>query len=79
MSIGPGGNFTIVSLLAVPYYQAEPSTDTVMKIPRSEAALLPNKTFPIGNEPGHYVAALDVFHQLHCLVSPRTISSFGMI
>jgi hypothetical protein len=40
-----------------------------MKIPRSEAALLPNKTYPIKHEPGYYLAALDVFHQLHCLVS----------
>jgi hypothetical protein len=39
-----------------------------MKIPKSEAALLPNKTYPIKNEPGYYIIQLDVFHQLHCLV-----------
>ena len=42
--------------------------DTLLKIPKSEAALLPNKTYPIKHEPGYYLAGLDVFHQLHCLV-----------
>ena len=40
-----------------------------MKIPRSEAILLPNKTYPIKDQPGYYIGILDVFHQLHCLVS----------
>ncbi|KAF8993370.1 hypothetical protein BDQ17DRAFT_1312361 [Cyathus striatus] len=40
---------------------------TILKIPKSEAALLPNKTYPIKEEPGYYIAGLDVFHQLHCL------------
>jgi len=44
---------------------------TIMKIPKSEAALLPNKTFPIKEEPGYYIAGLDVFHQLHCLNNIR--------
>lgn len=44
---------------------------TLMKIPRSEAALLPNKTYPIKDEPGYYLAGLDVFHQLHCLNNVR--------
>lgn len=44
-----------------------------MKIPKSEAVLLPNKTYPIKDEPGYYIAELDVFHQLHCLVSPSRI------
>ena len=43
--------------------------DTILKIPRSEAILLPNKTYPIKDQPGYYIAELDVFHQLHCLVS----------
>ena len=46
-----------------------PVADTIMKIPRSEAVLLPNKTYPIKDDPGYYIAELDVFHQLHCLVS----------
>jgi Mycotoxin biosynthesis protein UstYa len=45
-----------------------------MKIPRSEAVLLPNKTYPIEDLPGYYVAELDVFHQLHCLVSSSSLS-----
>jgi len=44
---------------------------TIMKIPKSEAALLPNKTYPIKNEPGYYLAGLDIFHQLHCLNKVR--------
>jgi hypothetical protein len=67
--IGPGENFIIVSLDAIFFCQkAELSIDTIMKIPKSEAALLPNKTYPIKDEPGYYLGALDVFHQLHCLV-----------
>ncbi|PPQ97017.1 hypothetical protein CVT26_001122 [Gymnopilus dilepis] len=37
-------------------------------IPRAQAVLLPNRTYPIRQEPGYYMAMLDVFHQLHCLV-----------
>ncbi|PPR03482.1 hypothetical protein CVT26_007888 [Gymnopilus dilepis] len=44
---------------------------TLMKIPRSEAILLPNKTYPIKDEPGYYLGGLDVFHQLHCLNNVR--------
>jgi len=44
---------------------------TIMKIPRSEAALLPNKTYPIKDDPSFYLASLDVFHQLHCLNNVR--------
>jgi len=40
---------------------------TILKIPKSEAALLPNKTYPIKDEPGYYIIELDVFHQLHFL------------
>ncbi|KAG7444782.1 uncharacterized protein BT62DRAFT_951836 [Guyanagaster necrorhizus] len=40
---------------------------TLLKISRNEAALLPNKTYPIYGEGGYYLAGLDVFHQLHCL------------
>ncbi|EDR10490.1 uncharacterized protein LACBIDRAFT_325145 [Laccaria bicolor S238N-H82] len=40
---------------------------TLLKILKSEAALLPNKMYPIKHEPGYYLPGLDVFHQLHCL------------
>jgi hypothetical protein len=45
----------------------ESSIDTIMKIPKSEAALLPNKTYPIKDEPGYYLAGLDV-------LSPASLS-----
>jgi hypothetical protein len=48
--------------------EVDSTLDTIVKIPKSEAALLPNKTWPIVTEPGYYIASLDVFHQLHCLV-----------
>lgn len=38
----------------------------------SSAAQLVDKTVPIPDYPGQYVIALDVFHQLHCLVSPSS-------
>jgi hypothetical protein len=41
----------------------------VNKIPRSDAMLMTNKTSPIVRDPGYYIVVLDVFHQLHCLVS----------
>ncbi|KIM75131.1 hypothetical protein PILCRDRAFT_38305, partial [Piloderma croceum F 1598] len=40
----------------------------ISKIPKSQAALLPNRTVAIPGDEGNYVVALDVFHQLHCLV-----------
>lgn len=41
----------------------------VHRIPKEEAALLPNKTAAIPGDPdGYYIAELEVFHQLHCLV-----------
>ncbi|KAJ7659338.1 hypothetical protein DFH06DRAFT_990005 [Mycena polygramma] len=39
------------------------------RVPKSEVVKMTNKTWPILNEEGNYVIALDVFHQLHCLVS----------
>ncbi|KAH8827706.1 hypothetical protein DL96DRAFT_1600027 [Flagelloscypha sp. PMI_526] len=40
---------------------------TFMRLPKDEAAKLPNRTWPIADEPGYYIAQFDVFHQLHCL------------
>ncbi|KAJ7696936.1 hypothetical protein B0H17DRAFT_928794, partial [Mycena rosella] len=36
------------------------------KISSAEAAKMPNRTWPLGDETS-YIVALDVFHQLHCL------------
>ncbi|KAL0071714.1 hypothetical protein AAF712_000636, partial [Marasmius tenuissimus] len=41
------------------------------KVPRDQAALMPNKTYPVLGEEDHYMIALDVFHQLHCLNQMR--------
>ncbi|KAJ6461976.1 hypothetical protein DFH09DRAFT_1494536, partial [Mycena vulgaris] len=43
----------------------------ISRIPKGEAALLPNKTSPIPGDPGYYIIELDVFHQLHCLNTIR--------
>lgn len=44
--------------------------DVMSAIPETQAKLLSNKTMRVPG-PGHprYVVGLDVFHQLHCLVS----------
>ncbi|KAJ6472637.1 hypothetical protein DFH09DRAFT_1007721 [Mycena vulgaris] len=39
----------------------------ISKITKEEAARLPNKTQAIPGDEGHYIAELDVFHNLHCL------------
>ncbi|KAF7346863.1 hypothetical protein MSAN_01825700 [Mycena sanguinolenta] len=39
----------------------------VSRITKDEAVRLPNKTHPIPGDNGHYIAELDVFHNLHCL------------
>ncbi|KAH8813398.1 hypothetical protein DL96DRAFT_1424353, partial [Flagelloscypha sp. PMI_526] len=44
---------------------------TFIRISKSDAARLPNRTYPIADEPGYYIAQLDVFHQLHCLNTIR--------
>ncbi len=46
------------------------------KVPRDEAALMTNKTYPILGQEVQYMIALDVFHQLHCLVSVH-FTGFG--
>ena len=37
------------------------------RIDRATADQLINRTSEIPGDPGHYLTALDVFHQLHCL------------
>ncbi|THU84975.1 hypothetical protein K435DRAFT_686503, partial [Dendrothele bispora CBS 962.96] len=44
---------------------------TIFKIPREQARLLPNRTYPWSQEKKYYIAHLDIFHQLHCLHSIR--------
>ncbi|KIK70428.1 hypothetical protein GYMLUDRAFT_32436 [Collybiopsis luxurians FD-317 M1] len=41
------------------------------KVPRDQALLMANRTWPILGEEDHYMVALDVFHQLHCLNEMR--------
>lgn len=48
---------------------ANTNLDSIQRIPKSDAARLVNKTEPIPGEPGNYIVALNVFHELHCLVS----------
>ncbi|KAJ6629332.1 hypothetical protein B0H10DRAFT_1986679 [Mycena sp. CBHHK59/15] len=39
----------------------------ISRITKEEAEKLPNKTHAIPGDDGHYIAELDVFHNLHCL------------
>lgn len=52
-------------------------TVAISRVPKSEAARLPNKTYPVENEKDEYFVGLDVFHQLHCLVRDGDASSEG--
>lgn len=40
----------------------------ISRIPKAQAALLPNKTYPYARDEGYYIASISVFHHLHCLV-----------
>ena len=40
----------------------------ISRIPKTQAAKLPNKTYPFLRDEGYYIASLSVFHHLHCLV-----------
>jgi len=44
----------------------------VSRIPKSQAALMVNKTMAIPGDEGNYVVMLNIFHLLHCLVSDRS-------
>ncbi|KAF9269955.1 hypothetical protein L218DRAFT_4111 [Marasmius fiardii PR-910] len=66
----------------IPIYDQEPSEEVdaawqdlyeyaYNKIPREQAALIPNRTYPVLGQEDHYMIALDVFHQLHCLNEMR--------
>ncbi|KAK7028988.1 hypothetical protein VNI00_014698 [Paramarasmius palmivorus] len=66
----------------IPIYDREPSKEVdaawlslyeyaYNQVPRDQAALIPNKTYPVLDSDGQYMIALDVFHQLHCLNEMR--------
>ena len=56
------------------------SKDGISKIHESDARQLNNQTVPIPGEPEYYIIGLDVFHQLHCLVScPLRTSSIRIL
>lgn len=40
----------------------------IIRLTQSQAARLPNKTYPYIGDDGYYIGELAVFHQLHCLV-----------
>ena len=40
----------------------------ISRIPRSQAARLPNRTEDIPGDEGNFIIELDVFHEIHCLV-----------
>ncbi|KAJ6535449.1 hypothetical protein B0H19DRAFT_1383043 [Mycena capillaripes] len=62
----------------IPLFESVPSVEgdqawrdlyvaSIVKIPKSEAVKMTNKTSSILHDQGSYITALDVFHQLHCL------------
>ncbi|KAJ7033579.1 hypothetical protein C8F04DRAFT_1260834 [Mycena alexandri] len=62
----------------IPIYEQRPSPEvdeawrqlyafSETSVSRSEASQMANRTWPILGAPDHYLVALDVFHQLHCL------------
>ncbi|RYP20472.1 hypothetical protein DL765_002771 [Monosporascus sp. GIB2] len=46
---------------------------TVVRIPKSMADQLPNKTIPLNGDEDHFPVLISVFHELHCLDSIRHI------
>jgi hypothetical protein len=46
----------------------------IVKLDEQEAKRLPNKTAQVSGEPGSYIASLEMFHQLHCLVLLETVN-----
>ncbi|KAJ7186492.1 hypothetical protein C8R46DRAFT_1206495 [Mycena filopes] len=72
----------------IPIYERAPSPEVdkawedlyvyaASRIPKSEAAKMTNATWPILNEEGNHVIALELFHQLHCLDMIRQQSHPG--
>ncbi|KAJ7206264.1 hypothetical protein GGX14DRAFT_397076 [Mycena pura] len=70
--------YELVKFSSGSIFQAPPSDEVdaawdrlyqfgVSAIPKSQAALLPNKTYPLSYNTSEYVVQLEVFHQLHCL------------
>ncbi|KAK7943557.1 uncharacterized protein PG986_012670 [Apiospora aurea] len=65
-------------------YQGDPSPEVdaewealydsvgIIRLDKSQAERLPNKTYPyVGEDDGYYIGELAVFHQLHCLNAIR--------
>ena len=84
ISFGPVS--TIVRLpLSYPSYQGHVDSNVliptvgVSRISMSDAARLANRAVPIADDPDHYAVTLDVFHELHCLVSGTLIIDLGLI
>jgi hypothetical protein len=73
----PGGSSTPVRRpLEIIVLMCPPFAVSQTKVPRSEAMKFPNKTWPLLGEEDSYMFALDVFHELHCLVRfSRAVSS----
>lgn len=46
-----------------------PSDPAIIQIPMDQASKLPVQTVPLPENPRYYVVGIDVFHQLHCLVT----------
>ncbi|KAJ7087063.1 hypothetical protein C8R44DRAFT_650216, partial [Mycena epipterygia] len=51
---------------------------TETKIPSEQAAKMPNRTWPFLGDEENYIVALDVFHQLHCLVSCPHVTTLNL-
>ncbi|KAJ7210215.1 hypothetical protein B0H12DRAFT_1221871 [Mycena haematopus] len=50
----------------------------VSRITKDEAARLPNKTQAIPGDSDYYIAELEVFHNLHCLLDPDYYPEYRM-
>lgn len=45
----------------------------VIKVPKADAERLPNQTLAIPGEDDGYIVGIEVYHQLHCMVSAEVI------
>ena len=46
-----------------------PASGGISQIPKEDAAKLEGPSVPFIKDPDNYIIEMDVFHQLHCLVS----------
>lgn len=75
-----GTNFLIVKYLRVLQYGAIANSIKVgiSTITEQQARLMTNYTSPVPGHEDSFIVELDVFHQLHCLVSVQSIMSFSL-